>query len=212
METRNVTITLEKAKEWFNSGNSSLKEITLQAFSEEELKSSFKDIKTFEDACEVLGINPRDVGCLIADSNKGYHIYIKTKASCAALRLNIIRRALNKGYKMSFTKGDIYYPQIRFITQKSSFYNNELKSGHIRRIANFEVDDEEYSLLGGYANDSSDTGLGRFYSGDGVGYSNATVGFLGCATKEIAEHMSKYFAKEIFEAMYSDFIDFKWIE
>lgn len=29
MEKRNVTVTLEKAKEWYNSNNESLKEITL---------------------------------------------------------------------------------------------------------------------------------------------------------------------------------------
>ena len=34
---RNITITLEKAREWYNSGYSSLKEIALQAFSKEEL-------------------------------------------------------------------------------------------------------------------------------------------------------------------------------
>ena len=34
---RNITITFEKAREWYNSGNTSLKEIALQAFSKEEL-------------------------------------------------------------------------------------------------------------------------------------------------------------------------------
>ena len=34
---RNITVTLEKTREWYNSGYSSLKEIALQAFSKEEL-------------------------------------------------------------------------------------------------------------------------------------------------------------------------------
>ena len=34
---RNITVTLEKAREWYNSGYSSLKEIALQAFSKKEL-------------------------------------------------------------------------------------------------------------------------------------------------------------------------------
>lgn len=38
METRYVTVSLEKAKEWYNSNNSSLKEIALQAFDKEELE------------------------------------------------------------------------------------------------------------------------------------------------------------------------------
>ena len=45
---RNITITLEKAKEWYNSDNKSLKEIALQAFSKDELLPSFKDITTFK--------------------------------------------------------------------------------------------------------------------------------------------------------------------
>ena len=48
MEKRNIEITLETAKEWYNS-NLILRDIALQAFSEEELKYNFKDIKTFEE-------------------------------------------------------------------------------------------------------------------------------------------------------------------
>lgn len=55
METRNLTVTLEKAKEWYNSGNESLKEVALQAFSKEELTVfDFTRIKTFEDALTAL--------------------------------------------------------------------------------------------------------------------------------------------------------------
>lgn len=32
MEKRNITVTLDKAKEWFNSGDATLKELALQAF------------------------------------------------------------------------------------------------------------------------------------------------------------------------------------
>lgn len=34
---RNITITLEKAIEWYNGNNESLKELALQAFNKEEL-------------------------------------------------------------------------------------------------------------------------------------------------------------------------------
>ena len=45
METRYVTVSFEKAKEWYNSNNSSLKEIALQAFDKEELEQiSIKEI------------------------------------------------------------------------------------------------------------------------------------------------------------------------
>ena len=53
METRNVTLTFEKAKEFYNSGNAALKEIALQAYTKEELTiPKFENIKTFEDACK----------------------------------------------------------------------------------------------------------------------------------------------------------------
>lgn len=38
METRTIKVTLDKAKEWYNSNNSSLKEIALQAFTKKELE------------------------------------------------------------------------------------------------------------------------------------------------------------------------------
>jgi hypothetical protein len=38
MEERYVKISLEKAKEWYNSNNPSLKEVALQAFTKEELE------------------------------------------------------------------------------------------------------------------------------------------------------------------------------
>ena len=50
METRNVKVTLEKAREWYKSGNSTLKEIALQAFTEKELKKL-----TFSEISELVG-------------------------------------------------------------------------------------------------------------------------------------------------------------
>lgn len=45
METRYVTVSFEKAKEWYNSDNKSLREVALQAFTKEELEQvSIKEI------------------------------------------------------------------------------------------------------------------------------------------------------------------------
>ena len=54
--------------------------------------------------------------------------------------------------------------------------------------------------------------MGNFGSGYGVGGANARFGFLGCATKEIAEHFGKYFGMLITEAKYGDIVDFEIIE
>ena len=88
---RNITIALEKAKEWYNSDNESLKEVALQAFSEEELAYNFRDITTFKKACEVLNIHYAITSIIIKD------IAMVSRASAAMFKLNIIRKALNLG-------------------------------------------------------------------------------------------------------------------
>lgn len=93
METRNVTLTLEKAKEFYNSGNVALKEVALQAFTQEELTApKYTDIKTFEDACKALGIETYRVEYDLvrlsnAEGSLGEHL-------TAIYKLDIIRKAL----------------------------------------------------------------------------------------------------------------------
>lgn len=89
METRNVTITLEKAIELFHSKDESLREITLQSFTEDELVYHFKSITTFKMACEALGLN------YDAISSIAENIATVSKASAAIFKLNIIRKALH---------------------------------------------------------------------------------------------------------------------
>lgn len=46
MEKRNISISLEKAKEWYEGGNITLKQLALEAYSEEELKkkTTYSDV------------------------------------------------------------------------------------------------------------------------------------------------------------------------
>lgn len=211
MESRNITLTLKKAKEWYNSNSTDLKEIALQAYTENELIApKFTNIKTFNDACEALGISYTDINRMF-NGYYGVNIFNVTPASIASIELNIIRQALNKGYKMELTKNTVYYPYIPFVTKENTYYNSELKKGNIVEVAKFKANGKVYRLLGGCDSYSGYAGLGYFNSNTGIATSFADVGFLGCASGEIAKHMSKYFAREIFEAMYSDFIDFEWI-
>ena len=72
---------------------------------------------------------------------------------------------------------------------------------------------KEYKVLGSTTVDGGYVGLGVFYPGDGVAYADARVGFLGCASKEIAQHFGKYFGMLITEAKYAGMIkDFEIIE
>lgn len=207
---RNITVTLKKAREWFNGENEDLKNIALQAFSKDELTYKFKNITTFKKACEALGLDYDDMFYITKN------IATISKASAAMFKLNIIRKALNLGQDLHLTKGPedshIYYPYNPFVTKSSTYYKSDINSGKIEVIGKIKIEGEEYNVLcchayfGGYA------GLGYFDSSNGVGGAIANVGFLGCANKEIAKHFGKYFGMIITEAKYGDMVDFNIIE
>ena len=211
MEERNITVTLNKAKEWFNSRNATLKKIALQAFDKDELTYNFRNITTFKKACEALGLNYGDMACMARK------IATFSKASAAMLKLNIIRKALNLGQDLHLTKDPedsyIYYPYNPFVTKSSTCYKSDINSGIMEVIGKIKSEGKEYNVLGGRADADGLVGLGYFDSSDIVGYAYADVGFLGCASREIAEHFGKYFGMLITIAKYADIIkDFEVIE
>lgn len=210
MKTRNVTITLEKAREWFNSEDTSLKEIALQAFDKDELICNFKNITTFEKACETLGFYYGNMACIARAIAK------TSRASAAMFKLNIIRKALNLGQDLYLTKDPegscIYYPYNPFITKSSTYYKSEINSGKMKVIGRIKSEGKEYNVLGGDADRGGTAGLGYFYSHYGMGHAAAAFGFLGCANEEIAKHLGKYFGMLITEAKYGDMVDFEIID
>ncbi len=216
MKERNVTVTIDQAKEWFNSGNVMLKDVALQAFSKKELEGfDFTEIKSFEDAllcvCEP---NSWEYDQFIGIVDRLRYI---SKASAAMFKLNIIRKVLNLGQDLHLTKDPkgsyLYYPYNPFVTKSSIVYERKLNSGRVKVIGKIKSEGEEYNVLGG------DTcciggvvGLGSFVSSDSVGSADAGVAFLGCASQEIAQHLGKYFGMLIIEAKYADMADFEIIE
>lgn len=213
---RNIAITLEKAKEWYNSDNESLKEVVLQAFSKEELDIfDFTKIKTFEDA----------LLCFYKFQSDEYYstiesvcrLRIVSMASAAMFQLNIIRKALNLGQDLHLTKDPkdsyIYCPYNIFITKDSIYYKTEINSGKFEIIGKIKSEGKEYYVLGNYAYSDSYPGLGSFISHQGVSaYDGINNGFLGCASRKIAQHFSKYFGMFIMEAKYGDMVDFEIVE
>lgn len=115
MESRNVTLTLDKAKEFYNSGNAALREVALQAFTVEELKfSNFREIKTFEDALTILGNDNQTVIDYFAISRTRC-----TNDIFAFAKLRVIATALNEGWEPTFDKDEWrYYPWFYIYTQK----------------------------------------------------------------------------------------------
>ena len=208
---RNISITLEKAQEWYNSGNDSLKEIALQAFNENELKFDFRKIKSLSDACSVLGL---DYNVILSET-----CYMKSisRASAAMFNLNIIKKALNLGKKLSFTKNPedsyICYPFNPIIRKDSTYYSDEIKEGRIKIVGKFKVEGEIYLILGdsAIASLTCSSGLGAFNPKNGSGQAFSNIAFLGCASREIAEHFSRYFGTLITEAKYGDLKGFEII-
>lgn len=205
-----IKVTLDEAREWYNSDNESLKEIALQAFDKDELTYNFKNITTFKEACEALGLNYDDMFYITKN------IATISKASAAMFKLNIIRKALNLGQDFHLTKDPensfIYYPYNPFVTKSSTYYKSGINSCKMKLIGKIKSEGEEYNVLGGHACIGGHAGLGGFDSFDGLGYAFADIGFLGCANKEIAQHLGKYFGMLITEAKYGDLADFEIVE
>ena len=206
---KKIDVSLDEAIKWYNSGNNILIKFALKAFSKDELAYNFKDITTFEKACEVLGLNYDDMFYFVKDIAK------ISKSSAAMFKLNIIRKALNLGQDLYLTKNpkdtSIYYPYNPFVTKSSTYYESDINSGKMEVIGKFKCEGEEYNVLGGDADYGDYAGLGGFNSSDGAGNAGANVGFLGCANKEIAQHLGKYFGMLITEAKYGDMVDFEII-
>ena len=207
MKTRNISLTIEKAsltiekaKEFYNSGNAALMEVALQAYTKEELTiPKFENIKTFEDACKYLGLNMDFVNfalCNMENIEGGFGKHLT-----AIYKIDIIRKALNGDWKPSLVEGRVYYPFVEF------YLANKVKeatnSNRWKLDPSFMADGEKYTLIGGGYYCVGAPGVGNFLDGDG--YVNANAGLLGCKSEEIARHMSKYFMKEIFEAVYAQY-------
>lgn len=198
MESRNIALTLEKAREWYNSGSADLREVALQAYTKDELEiPEWQNIKTFEDACRALRIYDRSVSLHLGGStDTAYYHHMD-----AVSKLDIIRKALNGDWKPSLVQGSVYYPYVRFYPagQKAREAVSENKGWKLGK--SFIADGKKYTLVGGDFTYFYYGGLAYF----GFGYGDVLPGrgLLGCKSREIAEHMSRYFSKEIFEATYA---------
>lgn len=209
MKTRNIKIDIQTAKDWYYGEDKALKKLALQAFSVKELEKEFKLVKTFKDACDALELKYISVK-IHAERICAYSI-----ASAAMFKLNIIRKALNLGQDLHLAKNPknsyIYYPCNPFTTIRGALYQKELNSCEVEVIGNIRSEGVEYNVLGGSSTFGGNDGLGNFASYVGVGAASADFGFLGCASKEIAQHFGKYFGMLITEAKYGDMVDFKII-
>lgn len=201
METRNVEVSLAKAREWYKSDNKALKEVALKTYTKEELEGTdWESITSFEDACNALGLSREDE---LATVKKLSAISAQV---AAVYKLDIVRKALNGEEIPGLVSGNVYYPWVRFYPYNSRPDTTALKRNNWVLGRKFVHEDTTYILVGG-ASYCLDYGVGNFYGGNGDVCTDA--GLLYCKSRKIAQHMSRHFSRLIFDAVYSqyDFVD-----
>lgn len=172
----------------------------------------WKSITTFEDALiYVRDYLPECEDLLISYNKSALNSYERKVVS-----YRIVVAALTNNEKRHLTTGDKWYPVVQFCLPK---YKNNCRGSVL--IGTIESEGERYSVVGGFVDVGASAGLGSFilddgvpYSSDnGVSYSSTRIGFRSVSSKEIAQHISTYFGKLLFEVYYGGTnCDWKWVE
>lgn len=204
MDKRTVEVSLQTAREWYRSGNKALKEVALQAFSEEELtRKSFRDIKTVEDALQYLRDNN-----MCEDLISEYQAAECGSYSEKICEYRIVVAALTNNEERKLKTGDCWFPVVQFceIGKEKNCWGN-------KRIGIIEHDGKKYAVVGGSASSGTFAGLGYFHSYNGVSYSWTHVGFRSVSSKEIAQYISEQFGRLLFEVHYGGVnCDWVWVD
>ena len=97
----------------------------------------------------------------------------------------------------------LFYPSIDEAKRVARTYGCEVKE-------TFKVDGKKYTLIGGSCFNCEVGGIGGFNGKYGEVFPSLSL--FSCKSEEIAKHMSRYFAKEIFEACYAHHVEiYEWI-
>lgn len=141
-----INVTLDEAREWYNSGNETLKELALKCFPLRKLNThNFENIKTFEDAVNELGKDIEHANFIV---NVLEH---QSKASAAMYKLNIVRKALNLGQDLHFTKNPedsyIYHPYNPFASKDSADFRNKHKFSKLEIIGKIKIKKKNIMFL-----------------------------------------------------------------
>lgn len=167
-------------------------------------ESYWKSITTFDDALlYVRNYLPEGEDLLFS-----YNKAIPGSYEHSVICYRIVVAALTNNEKRHLTAGDKWYPVVQFCHPKDKRYcwGNVL-------IGTIESEGARYSVVGGCASAGAYAGLGDFDSANGVSGSNASVGFRSVSSKEIAQHISTYFGKLLFDVSYGGTnCDWKWVE
>lgn len=189
---RKLNIDLQDAIKWYNGDNKELRNLALEIFSKEELENSqWSSIRSWKDVLKALHIS------------KDYTDKLPFQA-CYAARVQMIKMALNKGYDWKIGMDKVWYPYFRIgidsVLGKDVLEYSEFVCGTVEIL---DVIYHPVFIGAGVSNDSRGS-LVLLDDYRQIRDMRVKVGFLGCATKEIAEHFAKYFYFEILASCYGD--------
>lgn len=193
-----IQIEKEKVQAAYKDACDGVKEMLIKMFGKEVCEAAkptlddYKTIKSYEDACEVLGLTP----ILSENRNKALcaqfpdHYDFRQnmpKHIIALMKLEIISRALwGKDFqpKPDAEGKEIYwYPWFALYTKKEMEEMSEEKRKSLRG-----------ALLAGIAVNGANAGFGSLNTNSRSSYSDASIGFRLCQeTPEKAEYFGKQF-------------------
>lgn len=155
-------------------------------------------IKDFETACRVLRIGSS--GPLTIFGNRQLR---------AMYQMQIVLKAVNRGHTFNLASGQIWYPYVRFVDKDIV---DQRISCRESKVLDFDCEGRTFTLLGGSIGHSVEDGLGCFASFTSMGYADAGIGLFACHNEQIARHVSKYFARLIFDCCFAGQLGFSLSE
>lgn len=164
----------------------------------------WKSITTFADA--LIYVSNYLPEC--EDLLTSYHKTVSGSYEHSVVCYRIVVAALTNNEKRHLTTGDKWYPIVQFCRpkDKENCWGDTL-------IGTIESEGVRYSVVGGGASTGTYAGLGAFLSNRGVSLSGTNVGFRSVSSKEIAQHISTYFGKLLFDVCYRGTnCGWKWVE
>ena len=160
------------------------------------------NIKTFEAAIEYI----KDKG-MYGDLIYEYNRTPRDSYSEKLCKYRIVVAALTNNEERKLTTGERWYPvvQVCYPDSVRNCFGKEI----IGKIAH---NGEKFVVVGG-GTYGSRAGLGCFDSCNDASFAGSDVGFRSVSSKKVAEHISKYFGKLLFEVHYGGCnCKWEWVE
>ena len=161
----------------------------------------WKAIKTFDDALDYCCDHSS-----LSDFTSAYEV-THTDYEEKITKLRLVIAALTNNKKLSLTSGTVYYPALQLY---KADYSEPIISKDI--IGTIITEGEKYIVASITTHTTYLKGLGEFTSN--CPFSSISTGInIGMPSKEIADHLTKYFGKLIFEVMYGMCnCEWEWVE